>query len=113
MRRTNLTFLAASLLLFGCFDPTAPLQPPCREPAPLTGTFDPRVPDYIVIFHDGVDARQETTRLAAQYGFEPLGVWEHALLGFWAPPTREVVASLRCEASIKHVQHNAVYTIGD
>jgi hypothetical protein len=88
------------------------VPPACSDPAPLLGKFDPRAPGYIVVYNDGVDARLETARLAAAYGFVPTHVFEFAIRGFGAELTPEVVAGLRCEATIHIVEHDAVVHTG-
>lgn len=102
--------LAGSVMLLGCRESLSPnarlVSPLCENPAALLGQFDPNAPGYIVVFHDDVDAREETDRLAARYAFEPRAVWEFALRGFWADLSPEVVAALRCEASVKYMEYN-------
>ncbi len=83
------------------------LRPPCEHPAPLLGKPDPAAPGYLVVFHEGVQARAETDRVAARYGFRPIHVYEHALRGFSADLTPAVVANLRCEANVRYIEYNA------
>lgn len=101
--------------VLACQDPLAPdlrvVPPPCAEPAPLLGNADPRAPGYIVVFADSVDARQETDRLAAAYGFQATHVYEFALRGFSARLTPEAVASVRCEPTVDSVEHDGVMSI--
>jgi hypothetical protein len=79
----------------------------CSQPAPLTGTPDPRVAgQYIVVFHDGAD------RLAQKYGFQPAHVYQHALRGFAATLSDAAVAGIRCESETRYVSHDGVVTIG-
>jgi hypothetical protein len=115
----------ALLLLLACsaaacgHDPSGPdprfvTIPSCLNPAPLRGERDARVPDqYIVVFHDGVDPAATAATLAARYGFQTRHVYEHALLGFSAAMDQATVARLRCEASVKTVDYDAVVGIGD
>jgi hypothetical protein len=63
------------------------------------------------VFKSGVQVREETGRLAAAHGFEPRHVYESALQGFSATLTPEVVASIRCEPSVKYVEHAGVVSI--
>ena len=84
---------------------TKPLRP-CDRPAPLVGKPDPANPGYIVMFNDGVDARRETRRLAARYGFRARHVYEHALSGFSAEIPESALDGLRCEPSVRSIRHD-------
>lgn len=95
-------------------DPRFVITPSCSRPAPLHGQPDSRIPDqYIVVFKDGVNAPATASSLAAEYGFQTRYVWEHALLGFSAVMSKEAVAGVRCESSIKYIAFDAVITIDD
>jgi hypothetical protein len=85
--------------------------PACADPTPLYGTFDPRVPQYIVILQPTPDVKPEVARLAAKYGFTTTTVWESGLQGFVAPITSDIVAGLRCETTVKYVSHDQVFTL--
>lgn len=116
--------LLCSAILLGCgagAEPTGPTKaadiggpskaiptvtPPCPTPAPLGGWGHPAHPSYIVVFHEGVAPRAETERLSQVYGFVPRSVYERALLGFAATLTPEVVARLRCEPTVKYIDHD-------
>ena len=106
----------------GASDGTAPgpeavslpaLQPLCAEPARLLGAPDPAAPGYIVVFHASVDAQAEAARLAAAHRFQLRHVYTTALKGFSADLSRELVATLRCVATIDFIEHNQVFTIGE
>ncbi len=84
---------------------------PCDDPAPLLGAPDPEAPGYIVTFHDGVDAQQETERLAALYGFRPRHVYRFTLRGFSAELSPESLESLRCEPAVKSVRYDSSVSI--
>jgi len=86
----------------------SPSGPSCADPAPLTGTFDPRVPDYFVVFHDGVDSAAETARLEQAYGFTASRVLTGALNGFTANLNDDLRDSLRCEPTVQYVSHDAL-----
>jgi peptidase inhibitor I9 len=119
MARLAVVLVAVFLLPLACRDFTASagdpvadvVPPPCASPAPLFGTPDPRVPGYIVVFHDSVDGGQETARLAAEYGFEPTHVYRFALQGFSAELQPSVVAEVRCEPTVTLVEHDQFVTI--
>ena len=87
---------------------SSPPEPSCADPAPLTGTFDPQAPDYIVLFHDGVDPAAETARLEAAYEFTARHVYTVVLDGFSAMLDDDVRDLLRCEPTVKSVSHDAV-----
>ena len=116
MTRSAFTLVSLFLLPLACHDFAAPvadvLRPPCATPAPLFGTADPRVPGYVVVFHDSIDGGQETARLAAEYGFEPTHVYRFALQGFSAELRPSVVAAVRCEPTVDFVEHNQLVTLG-
>jgi hypothetical protein len=112
--------LVMSLAVFtiGCQEATAPqsptfelLQPSCSSPAPVLGQFDPDAPGFIVVFEHGVDAAQETPRLASQYRFTPRFIYTHALQGFSAQFTPSALAAVRCESSVDYAQFNARMTL--
>lgn len=115
MRFLNPVLCVALLLVGGCADePTATaaprvLAPSCEQPAPLDGVFDARAPLMLVVFRDSVAAEAETNRLAAQYSFAPTHRWS---FGFAAMLSPEVVASLRCAASVRVVEYDAIATYG-
>jgi hypothetical protein len=81
----------------------------CAQPAPLSGTPDPRTGGtYVVVYHDSTDSPATTARLARKYGFTPRFVYQYALTGFAAPLTDAQVAGIRCEPETRYVQHDAV-----
>ena len=122
MRQGNLTSrsvlgIALASALLACTSPTESseallpppvLAPPCESPAPLLGIWNPAAPRYIVAFQDTVDVRPEVGRLAARYGFQPRHVYEHVLGGFSAALRPQTLADLRCEPSVRSVQHVGV-----
>ena len=85
--------------------------PTCTTPLPIYGTYDPRAPQYLVLFHDYVDAVAEANRLAALYGFTLRSVWQFALKGFSASLTEEMLEGIRCEASVRYIQHDQVIIV--
>jgi hypothetical protein len=113
--------LLSLVLVLGCdrtsvIEPVPPtvqiVTPPCEGPAPLLGQFDPQVPAYIVVYRDGTDAELETGRLSVKYGFQPRFVYTHALTGFSAELTAQVVAEMRCETAVDYVQFVQRVSIG-
>jgi hypothetical protein len=84
--------------------PPAPPAPAC---APLTGTFDPQAPGFIVVFNDGTDVDAAVATLSAKYGFTSTRVYHSALAGFSALLSDRVVEALRCEPVVKYVSYNA------
>jgi hypothetical protein len=61
----------------------------------------------MVLFKDGVDPQAETNRLATFYGFQPKAVYQ-AVNGFAAEFSADVLEHLRCEPSIKSIEHDSV-----
>lgn len=111
MRRTiHPLFIVASAtaVAVACRDASAPESPPCAQPAPLLGTYDPAAPSVIVQYRSGVDAAAETARLAAKYRFTPTYVYTSAIQGFSAQVSSSTVANLRCEATVAAVEHDSV-----
>ena len=87
------------------------IAPACADPAPLNGSFDPAAADFLVMFHDSVDASVEAARLAQAYGFTARFVWETAVKGFSAEMSPATVNALRCEPSIAEIEYDQVFTI--
>lgn len=115
MCRLMLSALIGAMSLLACRDAAAPnfalIAPPCADPAPLEGQSDARAPGYIVVFEANVEARPETNRLAAVYGFTPRYIYEFALQGFSADLTPDVVAAVRCETTVQSVGHDGFVSI--
>lgn len=89
--------------------PEMALQAVCTDPAPLLGTPDPRAPGYIVAFHEGTDAVQETERLAEKYGFTPTHIYTGTVLtGFSAVLSKQTVEAIRCEPTVKSVTYDSL-----
>jgi hypothetical protein len=87
------------------------VSPPCAEPAPLLGHFNPQVGGYIVMYRAGTDGQQETDRLAAKYQFTPRFVFTHGTQGFSGLLAPDVLASVRCEPSVSFTEYNAAVTV--
>jgi hypothetical protein len=111
MRAAPVVLYVGLLTGLACQHPLAPSEqlvpPPCSDPAPLLGKFDPRAPGYIVAYHDSVDAQLETARLATAYGFVPTHVYQFAIRGFSADLAPEVVANMRCEATVRLLEYDS------
>ena len=82
------------------------VTPPCPEPAPLLGQFDPQVGGFIVMYQPGTDGQAETDRLASKYDFTPRFVYTHGTTGFSAALQPEVLAAVRCEISVSFAEYN-------
>ena len=84
----------------GCAAHEAPRSPDCASPAPLTG--DPNGGRFIVVVRDGVSVDAELARLSAIYSLgSPRRIADFAFVAELAAP---VVASLRCEPTIKSIE---------
>jgi hypothetical protein len=71
----------------------------------VLGTFDPVAPGYTVLFQDGVNGQAETSRLSTLYGFQPTYVLQ-TIPGFTAEFSADILEHLRCEPSIKSIEHD-------
>lgn len=117
MKRTAALLLLLASAACGS-DPSGPdvqlATGECGAPAPLTGSAHPALPNaYIVVFKDGTDARAASNAIAARYGFQTRFIYEHALPGFAAVMDPVALASVRCESSVKYVEHDMLITIDD
>ena len=108
--RRRAAFWAAGLLTLGtgCREMAGPPALACAQPAPLSGTYDPTAPGYIVQYQSAVEPISETSRLAAKYDFTPAHVYTAALHGFAATLTPDAVAGVRCEPSVASLEYNQV-----
>jgi len=61
--------------------------------------------EYIVQYHETVDAIGETQRLSGLYGFEPHDVYE-ATRGFSADLGPTQLEGVRCASSVQAVYYN-------
>lgn len=84
------------------------LPPPCVQPAPLLGAYEPRAPGLIVAFHDSVDVATEVPRLAARFEFTPTHVYQYAIRGFAALLNPAAVAGIRCESTVASVEYDGL-----
>lgn len=90
----------------GCAAHEGPRSPDCESPAPLTG--DPDAGRFIVSVRDGVSIDVELDRLSAIYPLE--SARRIADFAFVAELDASVVASLRCEPTIKAIEQDGVGT---
>ncbi len=80
--------------------------PPCDDSVPLTGTYDPNAPGFIVGFRDDVNATVEAASLGDLYGFTATQVYTTAPKGFSAVIPMATVTVLRCEPAVTSVRYN-------
>lgn len=109
-RLPRLALLAGVLPLAACRSPFAALAD-TRSCLQVRGTFDARAPGYIVLYHEGVPVRATTDALAAKYGFTPKFTWETAVQGFAAELGASAVEGLRCEATIRLIEHDGIGSV--
>lgn len=85
----------------------------CSNPAPVRLAEPGQEPagSWIVMYHDTVDARTTTLALAARLGFTPATIFEFGFRGFAAGLTPAMLATLRCEPTVKIVEENVVVPI--
>ena len=113
MRFSQMGPLAATALTLACTSygvggvrPKV-VPPPCDDPAPILNSYDPKGLGYIVIFHDGTDARLESGRLAEVHGFTLRHIFSgKSLQGFSAEISPSALAALRCDKSVDYVEFN-------
>lgn len=79
----------------------------CTNPTPVLGTFSPAAPGYIILFRNGINAQDETNRLAGLYKFQPTHIYQ-SIGGFSATFSTDVLEHLRCEANIKSIEFDGV-----
>ncbi len=90
------------------------VTPPCDDPAPIVNSYDPKESGYIVIFHVGTDARQETSRLVQVHGFTLRHVFAaEPLQGFSAEISPAALATIRCDKSVNYVEFNLSTSIAE
>ena len=90
------------------------VTPLCDDPAPISNSYDPKASGYLVIFHVGTDARQESSRLAQVHGFTPRHVFAaESLQGFSAELSPAALAALRCDKSVNYVEFNLSTSIAE
>jgi hypothetical protein len=106
--------LMGMLLLAGCNrHGESGVLLPCADPAPLNGKPDPAAPGILVGLVPGVDAAEESDRLAKKYGFTVEHVYD-ALGAFFTPDmTPEVVDRIRCEPTVRYVEYNSTMHLLD
>lgn len=89
------------------------LVPPCSDSVPLSGTYDPAAPGFIVLFQDSVNATAEAARLGALYDFTPTHVYTVAPKGFSADIPMSTVTVLRCEPKVLSIEYDGIVTIAE
>jgi hypothetical protein len=107
------TLVAGALLTLAVATcPTGPsqLMPTCPDPAPLLGERTDAT-GYIVVFHEGTPAAAVAEELARRYEFTLRHVYEHAIAGFAAEFSDAVLAAIRCEAPVRHVEYDRTITV--
>jgi hypothetical protein len=77
--------------------------PHCDEPAPYHSEYwNSRVLGFLIVYRQGVDAKELTERLAQQSGFTVLVSRADGFTVSWLKP--EQVASLRCILEVKIIE---------
>ena len=104
--------LMGMLLLAGCNrSGESGVLLPCSDPAPLNGKPDPAAPGVIVGLVSGVDATEESSRLAKKYSFTVEHVYD-VLDAFFTPDmTPEALDRIRCEPTVRYVDYNGLLHI--
>ena len=77
----------------------------------VQGQFDPRAPAFIIEYKTGTDPIATTAMLSAKYSFAAKQLYT-APPGFAAELSTAAVNGLRCEASVKLIEHDAIMTLG-
>ena len=106
-RQASAFILVIAMFTGGCAGQPAVLAPPCEQPAPLDGKWDPKTPGYIIMFTKDVDdARVLALALAAKYGFTPESIFG-AIRGFSVQElSPQALRGLRCEPKIHAISFN-------
>ncbi len=105
MRTCLLVAAAFGVTAAACTESASPVEPDCKNPAPLLGEPGPRMVGYVVLFHDDVDAFGETARLARVYQIEPTYVTDFIPV-FFASFSDDVRDRLRCEPAVQQVEYD-------
>lgn len=77
----------------------------------VQGQFDPRAPAFIIEYKMGTDPIATTAMLSAKYSFAANQLYT-APPGFAAELSTAAVNGIRCEPSVKLIEHDAVMTLG-
>jgi hypothetical protein len=73
---------------------------PCSRPVKVEGEFNPRLPNLLITFKDGIDPTAAAERLARKYRFKIGAIWT-ALGGFFIRNIDvKIVPLLQCEPTI-------------
>lgn len=73
----------------------------------VQGQFDPRAPAFIIEYKAGTDPVATTAMLSAKYSFAAKQLYT-APPGFAAELSTAALNGLRCESSVKLIEHDAI-----
>jgi hypothetical protein len=98
--------VAAACSQSGSSGPFNRMLVPCDDPADLSGQPDSTPQSFIVAYRQGIDAQDETERLAAECGFRPEHISQLDPGWFSAQLDRVQLGCVRCDAVVASVVVN-------
>ncbi|MES2460137.1 MAG: hypothetical protein V4671_06115 [Armatimonadota bacterium] len=109
----GLSALGAIVLFAGCGGGSSTvsiprplvLAPACSNPSPLTGSYDPQVPQYVVVLTPGEISAVLARNLEARHGFTLKYVYPGSSV-FAAELSPKALASLRCDPLVVSIAYD-------
>jgi hypothetical protein len=100
-------FLVATALIAACSAVPEVIEPPCSNPAPLSGRYHRSTPGYLVAVAKSVTNIESLAHeLSGKYEFEPGSIMNRVKMFSVETLAPEALASLRCEPTIRHISFN-------
>ena len=101
------SFLVATLLIAACAAVPEVIEPPCSNPAPLSGRYHRSTPGYLVAVAKNVTNIESLAHeLAGKYEFKPESIMNRVKMFSVETLTPEALAGLRCEPTIRDISFN-------
>jgi hypothetical protein len=99
--------LVATLLIAACAAVPEVLEPPCSDPAALSGKYHRSTPGYLVTVAESVTNIESLAHeLAGRYAFKPGSIMKRIKVFSVQTLTPEALAGLRCEPTIRDISFN-------
>jgi hypothetical protein len=97
----------AILIIAACAAVPEVLEPPCSNPAALSGKYHRSTPGYLVAVAKSVTNIESLAHeLAGKYAFKPDSFMNRVKMFSVRTLTPEALAGLRCEPTIWHISFN-------